>query len=115
MTLDDGKKERKTRSDKGSIMATRRDLYCIAWIAEQYAARVDQVRRLLSRFPDSQRPFKDGKLIAATTVKDQIARWKRAGWIDYQRVLADSPGWCWPTKKGLQLVDLDGMYTARAP
>jgi hypothetical protein len=39
------KKERKPRSDKGLIMATRRDLYCMAWIAEQYAARGDQVQR----------------------------------------------------------------------
>jgi len=107
-------RERKQRSDKGLIMATRRDLYCIAWIAEQYAARGDQIRRLLSRFPDPNKPFKE-KLIAETTVKDQISRWKRAGWIDYRRVLADEPGYAWVTKKGLQLVDLDAIYMARAP
>jgi hypothetical protein len=50
-----------------------------------------------------------------TTVKDQISRWKRAGWIEYRRVLAGSPGWAWVTKKGLQLVDLDEIYTAREP
>ena len=109
------KRERKTRSDKGLIMATRRDLYCIAWIAEQYAARGDQVRRLLSRFPDKDKPFKDGKLIGETTVKDQIARWRRAGWVEYVRVLADEPGYCWVTKKGLALVGLDDLYTAKAP
>lgn len=114
MTLDDGKKERKTRSDKGLIMATRRDLYCLAWIAEQYVARADQIQRLLSRFPDREKPFKD-ELIAETTTRDQIARWKRAGWIEYQRVLADEPGYAWVTKKGLALVDLDELYTARAP
>src|SRR5689334_22874197 len=108
------KKERKQRSDKGLIMATRRDLYCIAWIAEQYAARGDQVRRLLSRFPDKEKPFKD-KLIAETTVKDQISRWRRAGWVEYVRVLADEPGYCWATKKGLALVGLDDIYTAKAP
>jgi hypothetical protein len=105
---------RKTRSDKGLIMATRRDLYCIAWIAEQYAARVDQIQRLLSRFPDKEKPFK-GDLIAETTLKDQISRWRRAGWVEYQRVLADSPAWVWPTKKGLALVDLDTLYIARPP
>jgi hypothetical protein len=110
----EAKRERKTRSDKGNIMATRRDLYCIAWIAEMYAARGDQIQRLLTRFPDPRRPFK-GKLIAKTTVKDQISRWKRAGWIEYKRVLADEPGFCWVTKKGLQLVDLDDIYTAHAP
>ena len=107
-------KERKTRSDKGLIMATSRDISCVAWIAEQYAARADQVRRLLSRFPDPERPFK-GKLMAETTLKDQLSRWQRAGWIEYRRVLADMPGWCWPTKKGLALVGLDDLYSARAP
>jgi hypothetical protein len=106
---------RKVRSDKGSIMATRRDQYCIAWIAEMYAARTDQVQQLLSKFPDKRKPFKDGKGIAATTLKDQLSRWRRAGWIEYHRVLADMPGWIWPTKKGLALVDLDEIYQARAP
>lgn len=108
-------KTRKIRSDKGLIMATKRDQYCIAWIAEMYAARGDQIRKLLSRFPDKKRPFKDGKLIAETTAKDQISRWRRAGWIEYRRVLADEPGFAWVTKKGLALVGLDDIYTARAP
>ena len=108
-------RERKVRSDKGTIMATERDQYCIAWIAEQYAARGDQIRRLLSRFPDKQRPFKAGNLMAETTVKDQLSRWQRAGWIEYKRVLANQPGFAWVTKKGLQLVDLDDIYTARMP
>lgn len=107
-------KKRKTRSDAGAIMATRRDQYCLAWIAEQYAARGDQIRRLLSRFPDPQRPFKE-ELIAQTTVRDQIARWRRAGWIEYRRVLADQPGFAWVSRRGLQLVDLDDIYTARVP
>jgi hypothetical protein len=112
---DQEKRTRKQRSDKGLVMATRRDMYCIAWIAEQYAARGDQIRRLLSRFPDKLRPFKDGDLIAETTVKDQINRWVRAGWVEYKRILADQPGYCWVTKKGLALVDLDDIYTARVP
>lgn len=106
---------RKPRSDKGTVQATRRDQYAIAWVAEQYAARTDQVRKLLSRMPDKDKPFKQDGLMALTTLKDQLARWKRAGWIEYQRVLADMPGWIWPTKRGLQLVDLDEIYTAKAP
>lgn len=107
--------KRKARRDKGLVMATRRDLYCIEWIAEMYAARGDQIQRLLSRFPDEKRPFKNGKLIAETTVKDQLSRWQRAGWVEYRRVLADMPGWAWVAKKGLQLVGLDEIYTARIP
>jgi hypothetical protein len=107
--------ERKQRSDKGLIMATRRDLYCIKWIAEQYAAKFDQIQKLLSRFPDGNKPFKNGKLIAETTTKDLIARWQRAGWVEYKRVLADGRGFAWATKKGLALVDLDETFTARVP
>jgi hypothetical protein len=95
-------------------MATERDLYCIAWIADQYAARFDQVQRLLSRFPDQEHPFKD-KLIGEKTTKDMIARWQRAGWIEYQRVLASGRGFAWVTRAGLQLVGLDEIYTAREP
>lgn len=106
---------KKVRSDKGLVMATLRDLFCIKWIAEMYAARFDQIQQLLSRFPDKQKPFKDGRLIAATTTKDLIARWQRAGWIEYRRVLADGKGFAWVTKKGLALVDLDQTFAAKAP
>ena len=53
--------------------------------------------------------------MAETTVRDQISRWKKAGWIEYKRILADSLGWAWVTRKGLQLVDLDDIYQARVP
>src|SRR6266704_5647930 len=109
------KEERKTRSDKGLVMATRRDQYCIAWIAEMYAARADQIRKLLSRFPDKDKPFKQDGLMAETTLRDHIARWKQAGWIDFKRVLADEAGYAWVTKRGLQLVDLDTIYRAAEP
>ncbi len=112
--MSDDAKERKVRRDKGLIMATERDLFCLLWIAEQYAARFDQIQRLLSRFPDPHKPFR-GELIAETTVKDLIARWQRAGWIDYQRFLADGRGYAWVTKKGLALVELDDVFTARPP
>jgi len=77
--MSDDAKVRKVRRDKGLIMATERDLYCLLWIAGQYAARFDQIQRLLSRFPDPYKPFKAGNLMAETTVKDIIARWQRAG------------------------------------
>jgi hypothetical protein len=113
-----GKREsrgsQKPRKDKGQVMATERDLYCIAWIAEQYAVRGDQLQRLLSRFPNPDYPFR-GELIAKTTVRDQIGRWQRAGWVEYRRVLAGEAGYAWVTKKGLQLVDLEEIYQAREP
>src|SRR5579871_6470039 len=107
-------KKRKTRSDKGEIRATKRDLYCIQWIADQYAARGDQIQQLLTRYPDPQHPFQ-GKYASESTTREQISRWVRAGWIVYRRVLAAGPGWAYVTKKGLQLVDRDGLFLAKPP
>jgi len=106
---------RKPRIDKGSIQATQRDLYCIAWIAEQQIARFDQIQRLLSRFPDPDRPFADGDLIADTTTRDHISRWRRAGWISYERFLAGDRGYAWVTRRGLQLVGLDDVFRIARP
>ena len=108
------KQPRRRRSDKGEIRATPRDLACIQWIAEMYAANGDHIRRLLSRYPDPDHP-PAGKLVSPSTVREQISRWRRAGWIVYRRVLAMGPGWAYVSKRGLQLVDLDGVFLAKAP
>jgi len=42
-------KPRKVRSDKGLVMATPRDLYRIAWIAEQYAYLSAQLSLLITQ------------------------------------------------------------------
>lgn len=110
-----GTGERKQRSDKGHFMATIRDIYCLKWIAQMYAARFDQIQKLLSRFPDKHKPFVNGKSIAETTTKDVLSRWQKAGWVEYHRFLADGRGYAWVTKRGLQLIGLDETFTAKAP
>ncbi|MGH2505857.1 MAG: hypothetical protein ACRDHZ_00320 [Ktedonobacteraceae bacterium] len=107
-----GQPLRKTRRDKGTIMATPRDLHIIAWIAHQYACRQDHLRELLSR--EAGAPTKDD-LIALSTLKDQIDRWQKAGWVEYKRYLAGEPGWAWVTRAGLHLVGLDDLYLGKAP
>jgi hypothetical protein len=106
--------QKKPRRDKGVVLFSARDEFCLAWIADQYAVRLDQIQRLLSLWPMGKVKNKERGL-APTTVKDQISRWERAGWIEYQRVLANQPGWAWITRKGLQVLDWDDFYTARAP
>lgn len=106
--------QKKPRSEKGEIRATPRDITCLLWIAEMYAARSDQIRRLLSRSPDPAHP-PHGKLVSESVVREQISRWERAGWIVYRRVLAAGPGWAYATKKGLQMVDRDGLFQAKPP
>lgn len=106
--------QKKPRRDKGMVLFSPRDEYCLGWIADQYAVRLDQIQQLLSRHPGGQVKDK-AKGLAPTTVKDQIERWRRAGWIEYQRVLVGQPGFAWITRKGLQVLDQDDIYTARAP
>lgn len=79
-----------------------------------YAVRGDQIRLLLSRYPDPAHP-PQGQLVSESVTREQIARWVRAGWIVYRRVLATGPGWAYVTKKGLQLVDREGIFLAKAP
>jgi len=106
--------QKKPRKDKGVVLYSERDEYCLAWIADQYAVRLDQIQVLLSRWPLGTLKDKE-KGLAATTVKDQINRWVRAEWIEYQRVLVGQPGWAWITRKGLQALGWDNFYTARVP
>jgi hypothetical protein len=113
-SADDPEVLQKFRRDRGTVLFSPRDGYCLAWIADQYAARLDQIQQLLSRMPLGQVKNKS-KGLAPTTVKDQIERWRRAGWIEYERVLVGQPGWAWITRKGLQVLDLDDIYTARQP
>ncbi|MBO0793579.1 MAG: hypothetical protein J2P36_21875, partial [Ktedonobacteraceae bacterium] len=108
-------RKRKTRSDKGLIIPTERDAYCIAWIGEQWAVRFDHIQKLLGKFPDPAKPFKNGQYPADTTVRDQLARWQTAGWIEYVRSLYAGNSWAWATRKGLRFVDLEEIYTARRP
>jgi hypothetical protein len=100
---------RKTRSDKGLVMATARDLKILAWIADQYAVQFYQVQALLSRFPGA--PLQSD-VISEAVVKDQISRWQRAGWCEYKRFLAEGRGFAWMTRKGLQLLDLENYHAA---
>jgi hypothetical protein len=106
------RRRRRTRRDKNTIMATERDLWALRWIADQYACRLDHLRVLLSRAPGA--PMQ-GPQLALTTLKDQLERWRKAGWVEYGRYLAAQPGWCWATKRGLRLVGMDAVYEAQAP
>jgi hypothetical protein len=107
------KKKRHTRSDKGHILATERDQHILHWIADQWVIRRDHIRVLLTREPG--KPLLNPK-ISEYTVDAQIQRWKHAGWIKYERLLAHGPGWAWITKGGLrQIVDNAENYNERHP
>lgn len=100
------------RSDKDQIQATPRDFRVMGYMAHMEAVRRDHLRLVFSALPGGK--FKDGKFIADSTLKDQIERYRKAGWIMYQRFL-NEPGWAVPTRRGLRLVGLDGFYTPHVP
>ncbi|SRR6266571_705045 len=97
---------RRKRSDAGKVQLTERDLRVMTWIADQYAARTDQVRELLSP-ADS--------LISETRLRQILARWSAGGWIASRRWLADEPLWIWITSAGLRLLGLDELYSPMVP
>ena len=73
------RKNSKQRRDKGKKLIKRRDRVTLPWIAEQYAAGIDQVQELLSRMPG-----RGGKPVSATgltmsAVLQVVDRWVTLG------------------------------------
>lgn len=81
-------KPRKQRIDRGEARTTDRDLMAMQWLAEQWAAPVDQIGRLLR--PDA--PWQNRTYTAAAAVQ----RWRRHGWVDIARVQQGADRWVWP-------------------
>lgn len=104
-----------SRSDKGSVLATPRDLVFLPYVAHHTVVRVDHLRELLSKLPGA--PVHDiaSGLLAESTVTGQIDRWRRAGWINSARVLAGQPSYLWVTKFGLHMFGLDELYKKPGP
>jgi hypothetical protein len=78
----------------------RGDLDALAWVAEQYAARVDQLETLMGCGP--------------RTVQRTLARLRDAGLITARRVLVGEPAWVIPTASGLRACGSSfGVWTPR--
>src|SRR5213082_1484203 len=84
----------RARRDKGKRLITARDRLVLAWIAQQYAARLDQVRALLNRAPG-----RGGKA-------QVVGRWVDLGLVSYERVYQREPGWIYLTALGLRRNEL---------
>jgi DNA-binding Lrp family transcriptional regulator len=65
----------------------RRDIEILAWLAEQYGARVDQLEVLIGAGP--------------RTVQRTVARLREAGLVRTERVLVGEPAWVLPTAAGM--------------
>ena len=89
---------RKTRDDKGDIQLTARDTLVLTWLGEQYAMRFDHIHALLNRYAG---PGVSPQGLSVSAVRQVVARWHRAGWIEQRRLLAGEPPWLWLTREGL--------------
>ena len=94
----DGVAERRTRSDKGSVRLTERDLTSLRWTGEQYAIRLDQLALLLGRTA--------GRTLTDSTTRAAVTRWTRAGLACTRKVTVGEPGFVWLTARGLREVGL---------
>lgn len=102
-------KPRKIRYDKGSIKANDRDILALTWIAQQYAVRSDHAGQLISMHPGAGVGPEGLSWSAARQV---IARWRKAGWVGYQQMLANEPPWVWLTRDGLAAYGLTQFKAA---
>ena len=107
------RKNSKERRDKGTKLINRRDCVVLPWIAEQYAARLDQVQELLSRLPGrSNRPVSPTGL-TMSAVLQVIDRWVELKLVEYRRIYEGEPGWIHLTSFGLRTLHLP--YTMLTP
>jgi len=107
------RKNTRERRDKGKKLIKPRDRIVLLWIAQQYAARLDQVQALLNRMPG-----KGGRKVSPTgltlsAVLQVVDRWVTLGLVEYKRIYDGEPGWVWLTPHGLAILQLP--YARLAP
>jgi len=107
------RKNTRERRDKGKKLIKPRDCIVLLWIAQQYAARLDQVQALLNRMPG-----KGGRKVSPTgltlsAVLQVVDRWVTLGLVEYKRIYDGEPGWVWLTPHGLAILQL--LYARLAP
>ena len=77
---------------------TERDVAALLWLGEQYGATLDVLDVLLSRLGGA------GGSLSRWGTRNQVDRWRRAGWVTAERVLGGM--WVTPTRRGLDKVGL---------
>ncbi len=99
------RKNTRPRRDKGKKLITLRDRVVLCWIAEQYAARLDQVQARLSRMPGKGgRPVSPVGL-TLSAVLQVVGRWVELGLVVYERHTQDL-GFVYLTAVGLRKLNL---------
>ena len=107
--------ERKRRSDYGTIQTTERDLWVLSWIADQYAVPVDQLKQLVEAYNQVTGYGKATEPVTEHTIRYLVDRWRKAGWVQRQKLLTAFPPWVWLTHKGLREMGLPYDYLKPGP
>lgn len=97
--------QRRVRHDKGTVLITDRDWDVLAWIAEQYAVRLDHVCILLGQ--QAGKGAKAPDRISENAARQVLVRWQRAGWAASRKILVAEPAWVWTSTKGLHELGYD--------
>lgn len=77
---------------------TERDRAAVVWLAEQRAATVPQVARLLAQLSEAP--------VGEPRARQVVRRWEALGLTERRRVWDGEPGIVWPTKEGAALAGL---------
>jgi len=108
ITQPERSQSRKKRSDAGTTLFKERDELALPWIGHQYGIRLDHLQWLLGRYPG--RGAANTNWISESAARDVITRWKRAGWVRFQRIRVHEPGWVWLTRLGMRKIGQPYTY-----
>ncbi len=98
------KRQRKTRSDSGTLHMNDRDKSILPWIGQQYAVRLDHVQFLLGRLPGPGAQYIDW--ISEGAARDVVSRWLLAGWVEKTKIHMKEPFWIYLSRFGLKTAGL---------
>lgn len=86
-------REKITRSDKGTIRVSQRDLVGLDWVATMGVVRLDALASLFG--------FLEGRTVSLEATRKVIHRWVNVGWAIQQSILKGQPPFVWLTKAGM--------------
>lgn len=98
-------RRRSVRSDKDQIRLNARDLRVLPWIGQQYAVRMDQLRRILGRL--SEQETQEPGQLTEQTAERVVRRWLKDGLAERRKYLHREPAWVWLSRRGLEQMGLE--------
>jgi hypothetical protein len=106
--------QRSKRRDAGIHQVTERDILALTWIAEQYCISVEQLQRLLGRYPKAT--TKTPGMLSLSATRHAVERWFHLDLIEAPRkILATHAPYICVSRRGLAHLDLPYSYYQPKP